>query len=160
MCKHRIIPKRVGAYTRMVPALHHLKEVSCEIQPRIWQKKVASQIGMSPIMPFRFTQSSRFPSTCSLLLEHQWALSTTPNDLMHYCIHIRMTPTFPHMEWTTNHWYIARSLSSRSNHQSCGLSAEWFSEGVHSRRGFSLTMHRTLSLAWWVQLIGLGELHR
>ena len=54
-------------------------------------EEVASQMGTSPKTSFRFTQSSGSHSTCSLSLEHQWASSTTPNNQMHYCIHIKVT---------------------------------------------------------------------
>ena len=54
-------------------------------------EEVASQMGMSPKTPFRFTQLSRSPSICSSLLEHWLVHSTTPDDWMQYCIHIRVT---------------------------------------------------------------------
>ena len=54
-------------------------------------EEVLSQMGASSKMPFRFTQLSRLPSVHSLSLECQWACSTTPNNWMHYCIHIRVT---------------------------------------------------------------------
>ena len=42
-------------------------------------------------MPFRFTQSSRLPSACFLLLDNQWAYSTAPDDWTCYCVHLRVT---------------------------------------------------------------------
>ena len=53
-------------------------------------EEVASQTGASPKTPFRFTVN-RLLSVCSPLLEHQQAHSTTPNDWIHYCIHITVT---------------------------------------------------------------------
>ena len=54
-------------------------------------EEVLSQMDASPKMPFRFTQSSRSPSICSLLLEHGWTCWTTPDDWTHYCVHVRVT---------------------------------------------------------------------
>ena len=54
-------------------------------------EEVLLQMGMPPKMPFRFMQLSRLPSIHSLSLDHQWASSVTPDDQMHYCIHIRVT---------------------------------------------------------------------
>ena len=54
-------------------------------------EEVLSQMVTSPKMPFRFTQSSRSPSVCSLSLECQWACLTNPNSWMHSCIHVRVT---------------------------------------------------------------------
>ena len=47
-------------------------------------------MGVSPKMPFRFTQLRRLPSINSLFLEHWQAHSTTPNDQTRYCVHIRV----------------------------------------------------------------------
>ena len=54
-------------------------------------EEVASQMGKSPKMPFRFTQLSRLSYVCSLSLEHWLVCSTTPMIQMCYCIHIRVT---------------------------------------------------------------------
>ena len=54
-------------------------------------EEVLSQPGMSPKMPFRFTQLSRLPCICSLLLKHQQTCLITPHDQLHYCIHVRVT---------------------------------------------------------------------
>ena len=45
----------------------------------------------SPKAPFRFTQLSRLPSIHSLSPKGRWAHSMTPDDQMHYCVHIRVT---------------------------------------------------------------------
>ena len=54
-------------------------------------EEVLSQMGTSPKMPFRFIQLSRLPSVCSQLPELPQTHSLTPDDQMHYCIHIRVT---------------------------------------------------------------------
>ena len=53
-------------------------------------EEVSSQMGTSPKAPFRFMQLSRSPSICSLSLEGRWACSMTPENLTHYCVHIRV----------------------------------------------------------------------
>ena len=53
-------------------------------------EEVLSQAGASPKMSFRFTQLSRLPLIHSILLGHQWAHSTTPDNWMCYCAHIRV----------------------------------------------------------------------
>ena len=54
-------------------------------------EEVLTQIGMSPKVPFRFTQSNRLPSTHSLSPEGGQACSMTPDNKMCYCIPIRLT---------------------------------------------------------------------
>ena len=54
-------------------------------------EEVSSQTGASPRAPFRFTQSSRSPSIWSLSPEGRWAHLMIPDNLMHYCVHIRVT---------------------------------------------------------------------
>ena len=54
-------------------------------------EEVASQMGASSKMPFRYTQLSRLPSVHSLSLECQLVHSTNSNDQLYYCIHITVT---------------------------------------------------------------------
>ena len=54
-------------------------------------KEVPTQMGTSPRVPFRFMQSITLPSVYSLLPEGGWVCSVTPNNWMHYYIHIRVT---------------------------------------------------------------------
>ena len=54
-------------------------------------EEILSQMGSSLKMPFRYTQLSRSPSTHSLSIKHQWTHSVTPDDQMHYCVHVRVT---------------------------------------------------------------------
>ena len=54
-------------------------------------EEVATQMGTTLKMPFRFTQLSRLPSESSPSFEHRCASSTTPNNWMHYCVHVRVT---------------------------------------------------------------------
>ena len=49
-----------------------------------------SQIGASPKMPFRFTQSRQSPSEQSLMSEHQQDHPIL-EDQVHYCVHVRVT---------------------------------------------------------------------
>ena len=68
-------------------------------------EKGMSQMGTSPKMPFRFVQSSQFPSEQSLMPEHQQD-HPVPEDWTCYCVHVRVTlekgevisPTIPCME--------------------------------------------------------------
>ena len=52
-------------------------------------EEVLSQTGASPRAPFRFTPSSRLPSIWSLSPEGRRACSMTPENWMHYCIHVK-----------------------------------------------------------------------
>ena len=85
---------------RVLPPFHHLRageagDTGNTVQ--IWSKKVALleevvlQMDTSSIMPFQFTRPSRSLSEWSLLPEHQWDHSITPNDQMCYCIYKRVT---------------------------------------------------------------------
>ena len=97
---------------------------------QILMEEAASQTGASSKIPFGFKWWRRSPSNHSLLLEHWWAHSTTPDDWMHYCVHIRVTlgegsddqppPSLPQVEWIADCQYIARSLSWGLNHWRCG----------------------------------------
>ena len=87
------------------PPSSHGSEL-CDIAQDLMEE-VTSQIGPSPKMLFRFTLSSRSPSAHSPLLEHQQAWSTTPDNWMHYCVHIRVTledrkgdQPLPHHAWS------------------------------------------------------------
>ena len=128
MGKHRNTTKAGGgAHKNASPTSSSHGGELCDIAQDLVED-AASQMGTSAKMPFRFTQSSRLPSTHSLLLEHGWTCSTTPNDWTHYCVHTRVTlgegsvinPQPPCMECIADLQYIARSLSGRLNHQSCG----------------------------------------
>ena len=160
-----------SACTRMLPPLCHLHRGELCDTAQDLMEEVASQMGMSLKMPFRFTQLSRSPFYMLTyhLSEHQWAHSTTPNTGTHYCIHIRVTleegegwstPTLPHMDCITDCWYHTRSLSWRLNHQSCGLSTRGgnpvLSEGTHSRSGllYSKALDIELSLSGPVSWAG------
>ena len=48
-------------------------------------------MGASPQAPFRFTQSIRLPPIWFLSHEGKQACSMTPDNQMHYCIHVRVT---------------------------------------------------------------------
>ena len=54
-------------------------------------EEVLLQKGTSPKTPFRFTQSKRLLSIWSLSPEHWWDHSTSPDEQMWYCIHVRVT---------------------------------------------------------------------
>ena len=91
MGKHRNATKVGGGAHKDVspaPSYHGVKP--CDTAQHLTEE-VASQTYMSLKMPFRFTQSSRLPFIHPLSLEPCLVHSTTPNDWMHYCIHIRVT---------------------------------------------------------------------
>ena len=54
-------------------------------------EEASLQMGISSKAPFRFTLLKRFPSIHSLLLEGRQTCSTTPDNEMFYCVHIRVT---------------------------------------------------------------------
>ena len=109
------------------------------------------------------------------MLTIAWALMgllNHPQWWMCYCIHIRVTleegkhdhPPPSHtwsgllidnilQEACPGDW-ITEAVVLVTGEQSCS------SEGNFSRRGSSIAIHRMLSLAWGVQLVGLGELCR
>ena len=97
MGKHRNTTKAGrGTQKNTSPTLSSCGGKPCDTAQDLMEEaalmeEVLLQMSTSPKMPFRFTQTSRLPSVCSLLIEHQWACSTTPNDQMHYCIHVRVT---------------------------------------------------------------------
>ena len=90
-------------------------------------EEVLMQMGASSKMPFWFTWPSRSLFEWSLIT---WASMTLLNNTQRwtcYCIYARInslggygwsTPTFSCMEWIANCWYIAGSLSQRSDNQS------------------------------------------
>ena len=54
-------------------------------------EEVSLQMGASPNAPFRFRQSSKFPFTHCLSAEERWACSMTPDNQMHYGLHVILT---------------------------------------------------------------------
>ena len=85
----RMLPRQVEECKGIHLQLHHSEEASQRIPPLI--EKVSTQIGTSPKVPFRFTQSSRSPSVHSLSPEGRQACPRNPDDQTHYCIHISVT---------------------------------------------------------------------
>ena len=79
MGKHRNIAKAGGSMHKDAspnPSPHG-GELYDTVQ--VFMEEVASLMGASPKMPFRFAQWSRLPPpTCSTLLEDQWAITNTP----------------------------------------------------------------------------------
>ena len=110
-----------GYFPHSIIPWRQAKDTAQNLLEEVWL-----QMGMSPRAPFRFTQLSRSPSIWSLSPEGRWAHMTTPNNWMHYCIHVRVTlgevrqPTsaFPCLEWITNCWHVP-GWSQRKNHWSC-----------------------------------------
>ena len=96
-------------------------------------------MGLSPKIPFRFTQLSRSPSTCSLSPEGGQAHSWTPDDKMHYCVHIRVTlgerggdPPPPSHAWSGSS--IADIFQ--------GYLKEWITKAVILAPGESIWWHK------------------
>ena len=95
MGHHRNAAKSGGGTKGCFPHSVHGGELGDTAQDHIEEaalmEEELSQMGVSPRMPFRFTQLSRSPFVHSLSLACWWAHSTTPDDQMHYCIHSRVT---------------------------------------------------------------------
>ena len=134
-------------------------------------EEVSSQMGTSPRAPFRFTQYSRLPSIWSLQPKGRQACSMTPNNWMHYCVHIRVTlgnevgnQPPPSHAWS---WSLIANMFQD------GLK-EWITEPVvlemgkpfHSleedlaKRVSSTPVQGIMDSAWQVQILGLGEQHK
>ena len=131
-------------------------------------EEVSSQMGTSPKAPFTFMQSSRLPSIHSLSPEGRWACSMTPDNQMHYCIHIRVTlgqeggdhPP-PSHAWSGS--LIAdmfQDCLKEGITKAVVLAPEeaiLFFGRWSCREGLPLEVQGMLDSAWQVQLIGPGE---